>query len=254
MANANPARAVPVRAAVQGLSSSVAAPRAAANRPPMRRPARRCAIAAVAPQQARDFVDGYVVEDSILSAARGQAREVGVRPVAPAAGAALRMIVAAGGAKAVVEVGTGTGVSGIWLLRGMRPDGVLTTIDIEAEHQRVARRAFAEAGFAPSRARIITGRALDVLPRLADGVYDLVFVDHDVNEYAAGVTAAARLLRKGGVLVLGAALAGGKVADPAVRDPDTVVLREVVKSLRDADEWIPALLPTGEGLLCAVKR
>jgi predicted O-methyltransferase YrrM len=85
-------------------------------------------------------------------------------------------------------------------------------------------------------------------------VYDLVFVDHDVNEYAAGVNAAARLLRKGGVLVLGAALAGGKVADPTVRDPDTVVLREVVKSLRDADEWIPALLPTGEGLLCAVKR
>jgi predicted O-methyltransferase YrrM len=178
-----------------------------------------------------------VVEDGILAAARGQAREVGLRPISPAAGAALRLIAAAGGAKAVVEVGTGTGVSGLWLLRGMRPDGVLTTIDLEGEHQRVARRMFAEAGFAPSRARIITGRALDVLPRLADGVYDLVFVDHDVNEYAAGVGAALRLLRPGGV-----------------RDADTVTLREVVKSLRDADEWIPALLPTGDGLLCAVKR
>jgi len=218
------------------------------------RSTRRCAIAAAAQQYARDFVDGYVVEDSVLAAARGQAREVGVAPVAPAAGAALRMIAATSAAKAVVEVGTGTGVSGIWLLRGMRADGVLTTIDIEAEHQRVARRVFAEAGFAPSRARIITGRALDVLPRLADGAYDLVFVDHDVTEYAAGVAAAGRLLRQGGVLVLGGALAGGKVADPAVRDPDTVTLREVVKSLRDADEWIPALLPTGDGLLCAVKR
>jgi predicted O-methyltransferase YrrM len=189
----------------------------------------------------------------VLTAARGQAREVGLQPVAPSAGAALRMIAAISAAKAVVEVGTGTGVSGLWLLRGMRADGVLTTIDIESEHQRVARRTFAEAGFAPSRARIITGRALDVLPRLADGVYDLVFVDHDVNEYAAGVSAAARLLRTGGVLVLGAALAGGRVADPTVRDPDTVVLRGVVKSLRDADEWIPALLSSGDGLLCAVK-
>jgi predicted O-methyltransferase YrrM len=174
--------------------------------------------------------------------------------VSPSAGAALRLLAAAGAAKAVVEVGTGTGVSGIWLLRGMRRDGVLTTIDFEAEHQRVARRMFAEAGFAPSRSRVISGRALDVLPRLADGGYDLVFVDHDVNEYAAGVAAALRLLRPGGVLALGAALAGGRVAEPTVRDPDTVVLREVVTALRDADEWVPALLPTGDGLLCAVKR
>jgi predicted O-methyltransferase YrrM len=195
-----------------------------------------------------------VAEDAVLAAARAQAGEVGLTPVGPAAGAALRFIAAASNAKAVVEVGTGTGVGSVWLLRGMRSDGVLTTIDIEGEHQRVARRIFAEAGFAPSRTRIITGRALDVLPRLADGVYDLVFVDHDASEYAPAVNAAARLLRPGGVLVLGAALADGKVADPAARDPETVALREVVKSLREADEWIPALLPTGDGLLCAVKR
>jgi predicted O-methyltransferase YrrM len=195
-----------------------------------------------------------VAEDAVLAAARAQAREVGLTAVGPAAGAALRFIAAAGNAKAVVEVGTGTGVSGVWLLRGMRPDGVLTTIDIEGEHQRVARRIFAEAGFVPSRTRIISGRALDVLPRLADRAYDLIFVDHDANEYAAAVNAAARLLRPGGVLVLGAALAGGKVGDPAVRDPDTVALREIVKALRDADDWTPALLPTGDGLLCAVRR
>lgn len=204
--------------------------------------------------QARDFAEAYVAEDAVLAAARAQAREVGLTAVGPAAGAALRFIAAASNAKAVVEVGTGTGVSGVWLLRGMRPDGVLTTIDIEGEHQRVARRVFAEAGFAPSRTRIISGRALDVLPRLADRAYDLIFVDHDANEYAAAVNAAARLLRPGGVLVLGSALAGGKVADPAVRDPDTVALREIVKALRDADDWTPALLPTGDGLLCAVRR
>jgi predicted O-methyltransferase YrrM len=201
-----------------------------------------------------DFTEAFAVEDPVLGIARGQAAEVGLTCVGPAAGAVLRMIAAAAGARTVVEVGTGTGVSGIWLLRGMRADGVLTTIDIEPEHQRVARRVFAEAAFAPSRTRTITGRALDVLPRLADGVYDMVFVDHDVNEYAAGVCAASRLLRPGGVLILGGALAGGRVGDPTVRDPDTVALREVVKSLREAEDWIPALLPTGQGLLCAARR
>src|SRR2546421_472181 len=181
--------------------------------------------------QTLEFTETYVPEDRTLQVARALAHEVGLTAVPPGTGAALRLLAAAGGARAVVEIGTGTGVSGLWLLSGMRPEGILTTIDVEAEHQRMARRIFAEAGYQPSRTRIISGRALDVLPRLADGAYDLIFVDHDANEYAAAVNAAARLLRPGGVLVLGAALSGGKVADPAVRDPDTVALRGVRKAL-----------------------
>jgi predicted O-methyltransferase YrrM len=174
--------------------------------------------------------------------------------VPPGTGAVLRLLAAAGAAKAVVEIGTGTGVSGLWLLAGMRADGILTTIDVESEHQRMARRIFAEAGYQASRTRIIAGRALDVLPRLADGVYDLVFVDGDPDEYAACVAAAARLLRTGGVLAVNAALAGGRVADPAARDPQTVPLRELLRSVREAEEWLPALLPVGDGLLAAVRR
>ncbi|GIJ48534.1 O-methyltransferase [Virgisporangium aliadipatigenens] len=202
----------------------------------------------------RDFADGYVAEDPLLTVAREQAIEVGLTPVSPAAGAALRLVAAASGARAVVEVGTGTGVSGLWLLRGMRPDGVLTTIDLEREHQRIARRVFAAAGFPQSRTRIIAGRAADVLPRLTDGAYDLVFVHHDRMEYASAVAAAARLLRPGGLLALGGALGEGRVIDPAARDPDTVALREILRTLRDDERWLPAFVPTGDGLMCAVKR
>jgi len=166
----------------------------------------------------------------------------------------LRLLAAAGSAKAVVEIGTGTGVSGVWLLRGMRADGVLTTIDVEHEHQRIARRIFVEAGFAASRTRIITGRALDVLPRLADGVYDLVFVDADAAEFGACADAALRLLRPGGALIVNGALAGGRISDPAARDVDTVTIRETVKAIRESEAWIPALIPSGAGLLTAVKR
>ncbi len=204
--------------------------------------------------QALRFAESYVPEDPILAAARNLAYEVGLPAISPGTGAALRLLAAAGGAKSIVEIGTGTGVSGVWLLRGMRPDGVFTTIDVEAEHQRIARRIFVEAGFAASRTRIITGRALDVLPRLADGMYDLVFVDSEVTEFAACVAAAGRLLRSGGVLALNGALAGGRIGDPAARDPETVAMREVVKAMREADEWLPALLPAGEGLLAAVRR
>jgi predicted O-methyltransferase YrrM len=200
------------------------------------------------------FTEGYVAEDIVLQTARSLAHEVGLSAVTPGAGAVLRLLAAAGSATGVVVIGTGTGVSGVWLLRGMRADGVLTTIDLEHEHQRIARRIFIEAGFAPSRTRIIAGRALDVLPRLADGVYDLVFVDADATEFGACAEAALRLLRRGGVLAVHGALAGGRIGDPAARDADTVTIRETVKAVRDSDDWIPALLPAGEGLLVAVKQ
>lgn len=195
-----------------------------------------------------------MAEDIVLQTARSLAHEVGLPAVTSGTGALLRLLAAAGNSKAVVEIGTGTGVSGVWLLRGMRPDGVLTTIDVENEHQRIARRIFIEAGFASSRTRIITGRALDVLPRLADGVYDMVFVDADATEFGACADAALRLLRPGGVLAVHGALAGGRISDPAARDSDTVTIRETVKAIRESEDWIPAFLPSGEGLLIAVRR
>ena len=200
------------------------------------------------------FAEAYAAEDVVLQTARSLAREVGLSCVTPGAGSVLSLLAAAGSAKAVVEIGTGTGVSGVWLLRGMRPDGVLTTIDVEHEHQRIARRVFQEAGFAPSRTRIISGRALDVLPRLADGAYDLIFVDADTTEFAACTEAALRLLRPGGVLIVNGAHAGGRISDPSARDVDTLTVRETVKAIRESEDWIPAVIPSGAGLLTAVKR
>ncbi|MFZ5872730.1 MAG: O-methyltransferase, partial [Actinomycetota bacterium] len=158
------------------------------------------------------------------------------------------------GARAVVEVGTGAGVSGVYLLRGMPDDGVLTTIDVEPEHQRAARETFAEAGIRPNRTRLITGRALDVLPRLTDGAYDLVLLDADKRDFDAYVEQALRLLRPGGVLAVDNALWHDKVADPAQRDETTTAIREMGKRIRENERLVPAMLPCGDGLLVAVVR
>ena len=166
------------------------------------------------------YVEGYLTEDEPLLAARREAAEIGgAPPIGPGGGAALRFIAAAISARSVVEIGTGCGTSGIWLLRGMRPDAVLTSVDAEPEHQRLARKAFAEAGFPSNRYRLISGKALDVLPRLTDGAYDLVFCDADKQEYPDYLIAALRLLRPGGVVAFDNALAGGRVADPSRNDP-----------------------------------
>lgn len=198
--------------------------------------------------------ESFAIEDDVITAARDRARELGCVPIGPAGGATLRLLAAATGARAVVEVGTGAGVSGLCLLGGMTDDGVLTTVDIEGEHQRAAKEAFGEAGIATTRYRLINGSAAEVLPRLRDGAYDLVFVDADKTAYGVYFEQALRLLRPGGVMAFDNVLWHDRVADSSQRDPDTTTLRELTKTVRDDKRLISALLPVSDGLLVAAKR
>src|SRR3954452_13376239 len=200
------------------------------------------------------YADAFVAEDDILTRARERAQEVGVVAIGPGGGAALRFLASVLDARAVVEVGTGTGVSGLWLLRGMRADGALTTVDIETEHQRLARQTFTEAGIPTQRARTISGTALDVLPRLTDAHYDLVFIDGDKREYGDYLTEALRLLRPGGVVAFDNALWHDRVADASRRDEETTVIRDLGRTVAAHDGLVPLLLPVGDGLLVAKKE
>jgi len=204
------------------------------------------------PWALREHVEGYLTEDDVLSATRASAALRGSAPVGPGVGAGLRFLAASTAARAVVEIGTGVGVSGLWLLRGMASDGVLTSIDIDPESQRAARQAFTAAGYGPSRLRLINGLGLEVLPRLTDGGYDLVFVDAGTADQPRYLDEAVRLLRGGGIVALHGVLTAG-VLDPDATDAATVALREVARQVRDDDRLVPVLLPLGAGLLAAVK-
>jgi len=204
-----------------------------------------------------------VAEDEPLLTARGFAEDIGgTEPVAPATGAVLCFLATAIAARAVVEIGTGCGSSGIWLLRGMRPGGVLTSVDTEPEYHRLARKVFTQAGFATNQARLILGRALDVLPRLSDGAYDLVFCDADPASYPEYLTEGLRLLRSGGIIVFDDAL------PPAEPGLDTGVsgfsdfsgdsaaegTRELADMIKIDERLVPLFLPIAGGLIAAIKR
>ena len=199
-----------------------------------------------------DLVDSYVAEDDVMADARSAANVLGCVPISAGVGSALRFLASAIAARAVVEVGTGTGLSGLWLLRGMRPDGVLTSIDVDPEHQRIARAAFVASGYGASRLRLINGMGLEVLPRLTDGGYDLVLVDTSPADHPRYLDEALRLLRPGGVLALHGVLGAG-VLDQDAADASTSGLREVTRLVREDERLAPTLLPLGEGLLTALR-
>lgn len=199
------------------------------------------------------FADAYAPDTESLAAARAGAATLGLDAVSPGAAAVLTLLARAIGARAAVEVGTGAGVSSLALLAGMAPQGVLTSIDFEPEHQAAARAAVVKAGIAARRARLIAGSALSVLPKLSDDAYDLVFLDADPLEYVEYIEQAARLLRPGGILLVHNALAGGGVADEANADDETVIVREALAAIGEMPEFTPVLLPVSRGLLVALR-
>lgn len=197
--------------------------------------------------------ESWVPEEPCITHARRAGDEMGCPSCSSAVGSLLRVLAATTGAKAVIEVGTGVGVSGAWLLSGMPSDGILTTIDIEPEHQRVARETFDEAGIPHGRARVINGRALEVLSRLTDGAYDLMVIDGDPLDLPGATAEATRLLRAGGVLVIVNALGDGRVADPSCRDAETTARREAAAMVRGTEDFTPALVTAGNGVIVAVR-
>jgi predicted O-methyltransferase YrrM len=198
------------------------------------------------------YAEDFVIESPALGTARQHALELGIDPISPAVGAQLAVLAAASSTHSILEIGTGTGVSGLWLLSGA-PDAVLTSIDIELDHQQHARSAFAAGGVPANRIRLITGRAAEVLPRMNDGAYDLVFVDADESALLDYVEHALRIVRRGGLVLVAHALWRGRVADPVRRDDTAEDFRALLSTIAESSAVVSSLSTAGDGLLQLVK-
>ena len=201
------------------------------------------------------YADRFATESPELAAARARAERLsGTPPVEPAVGATLALLAHGARARSVVSIGSGGGVAGLWLLQGMRPDGVLTALDGDPGQLRAARTAFSEARVPPGRTRLIFGTPGEVLPRLSPGAYDMVCCAGEPREYSAHLPALVGLLRAGGTVTMHGLLAGGRVADRTARDPQTVAWRELARNIREDETLLSVVLPVGTGLLVATKR
>ncbi len=216
-------------------------------------PASKSSARTASPTATLAYAEAFVAESDGAENARQRAEELGLDPISSGVSATLTLLTKVLGARAVAEIGTGAGVSALALLAGMATDWILTSIDAEAEHQLAARAVLTAEGVPSRRVRLIAGQALNVLPKLTDGAYDLVYVDGDPLEYVEYVAQAERLLRPGGVLVLHHALWQGQVADERNYDDEPLIIREALAAVLADESFTPALLPVGDGLLVAVR-
>lgn len=200
----------------------------------------------------------YADEDGAMKRALAELEQPGIPRIQVSAGdgAILRLLLRLVGARRVVEIGTLTGYSALWLLRGMAEDGHLWTLETDHRHATAARRVFAEAGEA-SRTTLLEGPALTTLPGLVgEGPFDAVFIDADKESYAQYGRWALDNLRSGGVVMADNAYVFGYLAG---RAPDARASREAIDGVRAlhellADECAAAMtLPTPDGLAVGMK-
>jgi predicted O-methyltransferase YrrM len=208
---------------------------------------------------AAGYADSFASETPALMAARQRALTSAdafgtPAPVEPSVGAALAVLAASVNARSVVTIGSGGGVTGLWLLRGMRPDGVLTALDGDPAELRATRRAFADAGIPQGRTRLIFGTSAEVLPRLSSGAYDLVVCSGPPLNWSKQLSTLLALVRPGGPLVCHGLLTDGKIADRSARDAQSVAWREIARKVREDETLTSAVLPIGAGLLVATRR
>ncbi len=199
------------------------------------------------------FSEDFASEPAEIRAARRSANELGVESITEATGNQLAVLAGITKAKSIVEVGTGAGVSGLWLLSASN-DSVLTTIDSEPEYQLAARENFKRAEIAPSRIRVISGKAQSVLANMAEAGYDLVFLDLNPVDLDQVLPLAVGLTRPGGALVLAHALWRDRVPNPTLRDEETSAIRSAMQKLADSEDFAVSISLVGDGLLIAHKR
>lgn len=200
------------------------------------------------------YAEEHSGQSDVLEHARALSTELGAAPISEGTAAALTVLAAAGSSRTIVTIGLGTGLAAASLMRGAAADAVLTGIDADPDSVTATRTILQSQSVPLSRTRLITGNAEQVLPRLTAGGYDLVFIEAAPEQAAEHLSEGLRLLHSSGMLIINDALDSDRLPKPAVREPGTQAMRQVEAALRDDESLVTTLLPTGTGLLIAVKR
>ena len=198
------------------------------------------------PHDVDAFLDSTVVgDDPVLTAAVQASEEAGLPSIAVSAqqGKFLSLLAAAMGARRILEIGTLGGFSTIWLARGAGPQGRVVTLEYEPKHAEVARANVERAGLT-DRVEVIVGAALDTLPTVTGGPFDLVFIDADKENYPSYLEWAVKLTRPGSVIVADNVIREGEVLRPTSADGAAQAVQQTLRKMGEHPRLDTAVIQT----------
>jgi len=168
-------------------------------------------------------------------------------------GQVMAWLLRASGARWVLEIGTFTGMSALWMASALPENGELHCCDVSAEWTAIAREFWTKAGL-DQKIHLHLAPALETTAKFSEAHFDAVFIDADKGNYPNYITEACRLLRPSGLMMIDNTLWSGEVADPTIQDKITHTIRGVNDALAADARWHSVILPVGDGLTLAVKR
>lgn len=203
--------------------------------------------------------ENSVRDDELLQALREETAqdEMARMQIAPEQGQFMALLVNLIGARRIIEVGTFTGYSSLCMARALPEDGEMVCCDLDPTWTHIAQRYW-QMGKVDHKIKLVLAPALDTLKNLLDeerhNQFDLAFIDADKENYEHYFECCLELIRPGGLILLDNMLWSGRVADPAVNDPDTKALRALNARLKEDDRIDLSLLTLADGLTLARKR
>ena len=204
-----------------------------------------------------DYIDDYLYRiaaprDRLLEKMEEYADSNAVPIIGPLVGRLLYNLAKTSQSRRVLEIGTAIGYSGIWLARAVAPlKGTVTTIDMDPERVKIAKKNISEAGL-ERVVKVIEGNALKVLPTLKEE-FDMIFLDSDKDVYPGAFKMSAPMLRKGGLFVADNALWGGDVAKGG-KSKDTQSMIKFNRLVSESAGMSTVIVPLRDGVLVSLKE
>ncbi len=193
-------------------------------------------------------------EGQFLADLRAAARDSGIPSisVAPEQGSFLRTLVRLSRAKRVVEVGTLSGYSALWMAGGLGSDGSLLTIEKHPRHAAFAREWAAKSPWS-ERVTVMEGGGSEVLATLPSSSVDGMFLDADKGGYLSYVNEAYRILKPGGWIAVDNAFAFGELFAEIPRDRETPAVRAFNDAFAADRRFSGVIVPMGDGFWLATR-
>jgi predicted O-methyltransferase YrrM len=198
------------------------------------------------PQDVDAFLDSTLIgDDPALSAALEASNAAGLPRIAVSAqqGKFLSLLAGAIQARRILEIGTLGGFSTIWLARGAGPEGRVVTLEYDPKHAEVARANLQRAGVS-DRVQVVVGAALDTLPTVTGGPFDLVFIDADKENSVAYLEWAIKLARRGSVIVVDNVIRDGQILTPEPDDAKVLAMRQTLQVMGEHPRLDTAVIQT----------
>jgi caffeoyl-CoA O-methyltransferase len=204
------------------------------------------------------YVEGlFAPEDALLEEIRRESERQGLPAISISAevGRLLQVLLAANGADRVLEIGTLSGYSAIWMARALPDHGYLLTLEVDPGRAQLARSFVERAGLA-HRVDVQIGDATALLPELerAGERFDAIFIDADKESYEAYLDHALALVRPGGLIMADNAFWSGRVLEPEPDEEGTRAVQRFNRRLADDERLLATVVPIRDGLAVAVVR